>query len=125
MYWSINPSAAGMPAPARKDLLYEGVVNLDGSGNFTSSWFDTTGINRVVVAANYGPVNPPGLTNITIQEAMTVDGVNPVNLRSEAVSVTGAGYGQLNPVVGRFVKIVVVGGSANINGAFFLTVRGL
>lgn len=123
--FSISSSVPGFPAPTRKDILFEGLVTLDSSGNFKTPWFDTAGVTRVTALAQYGPLSAP-LTSISIHEAWSNDGVNPIDGRSVALGTFGAegGYGELTVVAARFVNVNGVGGSVNANGEFFLTIRG-
>ena len=112
----------------RQDLAFEGTVSLDASGNYTGSWFESSGFTKIRVAANYNGLSDV-LNGITVQEATfigtTSDG-SATTFRNQSVPVTYPGYGYVElDLTARFFRFTVNGGSSNASGAFYMTIRGL
>ena len=112
---------------ARPDILIEGYVNLDGSGNYNSPWFDSGGLTHVRLAANYASLNT-SLSSFTLTEAAfiaTDDDGSRVTVRNQTISVGGSfAYADLD-LTGRYFRLAVSGSGDNASAAFFLTMRGL
>lgn len=111
----------------RQDILSEGYVNLDGSGNYTGPWLESAGLTHVRLAANYASLNV-SLSSFTLSEAAfiaTDDDGSRATVRNQSISVGGSfAYADLD-LTGRYFRLQVSGSGDNASAAFFLTMRGL
>jgi hypothetical protein len=111
----------------RRDILVEGYLNLDESGNYTSGWFDSAGLTHVRLAASYAGL-AASLGSFTLSEASfigTDDDSSRVTVRTQSVSVGGSSaYADLD-LTARYFRLVVSGTGDNANSSFFLLMRGL
>lgn len=108
--------------PLRQDLLYEDDVTLDGSGNYTSPYFDSSGLVRLRFAADYNPLSA-ALSDFYLNEYMLNSGGSAILVRQQSIPVSypGLGYAELD-LTSRYFQFTA---SGTANDVFELIVRGL
>lgn len=126
----------------RPDLIFEGSVTLDASGNWSSpkndlpgpdgsanitQWYSSAGIGSLRVAAYYDGLSV-ALNSFSLQESSFWDSSStPVPYRNQEIPVTpypGYVYAELD-LTARFFQLLVDGGASNANGQFELTIRAI
>jgi hypothetical protein len=113
MSWALNPTR-------RNDLCLELYEVLDGSGNYTGEWLETSGISAVRVAASFTGGSP----TTRIEEGQfdtSASGGEPRAIRSQVAPFAGnKAYAQVD-LTCRYFRLTVTGGSAD--ESFAATVR--
>lgn len=108
------------PLPHRADLVLESWTLLDGSGDFTSDWFDSSGFGRALIAVTFNGGTP----TVRLDEGQYDSSFStPRVIRSQSIAVSGNRGFLDTPLTGRFFQLVITGGSAD--NPFAATIRGL
>jgi hypothetical protein len=121
------------PLPRRQDLIFEGYANLNGLGEWTSTWapdgsaslttlwYDSAGIDRIRIVANVNSLTE-ALNNLTLAEAMFFDGSNAVPVRYQTVTLTTGYLFAEFDLTARFFQLYASGYQ---NDSFALTVKAV
>lgn len=105
--------------PRRNDLTVELFELLDGSGDYTGDWLDTSGVQSVRVSASFNG----GAPTVSIEEAQfdTSHSGDPRVIRTQSVPVASLhAWAQLD-LSARYYRLTVSGGSAD--NPFAATIR--
>jgi hypothetical protein len=103
----------------RSDLIFEGTPALDGSGDYTSQWFDTAEVDRIRFAVNFPEEETSG--TVTVCEGMYTGNPFPNVIRTQNVPVSSFfGFADLG-LTTRYFQFKVTGGLAGGNA--WITVR--
>ena len=94
----------------RYDLVEETLQLLDGSGDFTSDWHDSSGVHTLRVAVKFLSGSSP---TFTIEEAQWDTSNDPRVIRSQSVPISSLlGAADLN-ITARWFRVKIDAGGSN------------
>jgi hypothetical protein len=105
------------PLGERDDIMLEESDVLDGSGNYTSPWVETSGVgNYVRVAAWFNG----GYPTTQLEQGVYSSSGSPERVALHEVGTENPAHGEV-PIVARYLRLVITGGTES--GAYRASIR--